>query len=314
MLRSTKLLFHVKYFRRTKIGLSFLTFLKRLTDSDCINIFHICSNLWARWSFPFALQKTCLLFLLVRDYWPHHLLGFVLPFFATVSPPLIFRESNRFFILELAGSSFLFLRLFTPVPEVTEGRRSAANPHGKTDSADLLELRLRTSLFWRSQALSWQSFTKRSSCVALTFLLTFRVVSNGFWMYRAVVSGLVCSFPWWKGYKAGYLSLQTLKHTVHAQTVLTHQLHQHFHSNCYADNIICYKKGIKLEKQNFTNDHRLLDPTVYSVHCSTRHFLWIDYIYTALWWPFVEGLLRRQQCPLGVCACMHVSSVDDSPS
>lgn len=30
--------------------------------------------------------------------------------------------------------------------------------------------------------------------------------------------------------------------------------------------------------------------------------------------PFVEGLLRRQQCPLGVCACMHVSSVDDSPS
>lgn len=141
-------------------------------------------------------------------YWPYHLLAFALPFFATVSPPLIFRESKRFFILELAGSSFLFLRLFTPAPEVTEGRRSAVNPHGES------ELCLRISFCWRSQALSRQSATKRSSCVALTFLLTLRVVSNGFWIYKAVVSGLVCSFPWWKRYKAEYWCPQTLKHTV----------------------------------------------------------------------------------------------------
>ncbi len=155
----------------------------------------------------------------------HHLLAFALPFFATVSPPLIFRESKRFFILELAGSSFLFLRLFTPAPEVTEGRRSAVNPHGES------ELCLRISFCWRSQALSRQSATKRSSCVALTFLLTLRVVSNGFWIYKAVVSGLVCSFPWWKRYKAGYLCPHTLKHTV-----LTHQLHQHLHSIWYTAN------------------------------------------------------------------------------
>lgn len=131
----------------------------------------------------------------------YHLLWLALPFLTVVSPPLIFRESNRFFIRELAGSSFLFLRLFTPAPEVTEGRRRAANPHAATESAVCLELRFRTSPCWRSHALSRQSPTKRSSCVALTFLLMFRVISNGFWMYKADVSGLISSFPCRKGIK-----------------------------------------------------------------------------------------------------------------
>jgi len=42
-------------------------------------------------------------------------------------------------------------------------------------------------------------------------------------MCKAVISGLVCSFPWWKGYKAGFLSLQTLKHT---QCIHRHLLHK----------------------------------------------------------------------------------------
>lgn len=44
--------------------------------------------------------------------------------------------------------------------------------------------------------LSWHKATKWSSCDALTFLLMFRDVSNGFWMCSGATSGLFCSLPW----------------------------------------------------------------------------------------------------------------------
>lgn len=173
-----------------------------LSDSN-VELNYSCCPLEAFWSKKlkfFIADSQDVLFPRNMIY-AYHLLWLALPFLAAVSPPLIFRESNRFFILELAGSSFFFLRLFTPAPEVTEGRRSAANPHAGTESAVWLELRLRTSPCWRSHALSRQSTTKRSSCVALTFLLMFRVISNGFWMYKGDVSGLISSFPCRKGTK-----------------------------------------------------------------------------------------------------------------
>lgn len=104
------------------------------------------------------------------------------------SAPLLFMESNKFLILSLAGF-FFFLKRDTLF--ATEGSSRAANPQGW-----LLDGGGRSLPSWcKIQALSLARSTNFCSWLWLTFLLTLREVSKGFWMCSGEDSGLFCSFP-----------------------------------------------------------------------------------------------------------------------
>lgn len=106
-----------------------------------------------------------------------------------------FRDSSRLLILSLAGSRLRFLRLLIPATPV--GNRREESPHGEGAPSGPVALGwLLFLLFSSCQEHSWHKATKRSSWVALTFLLTLRELSNGFWMCSGDTSGLFCSRPW----------------------------------------------------------------------------------------------------------------------
>lgn len=106
---------------------------------------------------------------------------------------IFFKDSSKLLILSLVGSRFL--RRFTAT--AFKGSRRLASPHGIGLACRILGIMV--SLCCSSHDVSWHEEMKRSNCELLTFLLTFREGSNGFWMYSGATSGLCCSLPWRRG-------------------------------------------------------------------------------------------------------------------